>query len=324
MKKEYSSLFILKAIGALFVLMIHFHFPCSHYFEPFYKCGVPLFFIISGFFLYNPNIEKQKKRINKSVIKILKLIVFFNLIYYLLFLYINGESKIHNVNDFIRLIIYGSSISGHLWFLTSYLWTILLILFFKSLRIKDYVLYGLSGVCCIEGVLEQQYSFIGLEGFSILNYNLPLLGASLPMMVSGYYIKKHEQSIIHFVHHHCKLAFFIFIVCLTLPYAEHRLLSITHHYTGSFMFSTFLAVIAMFLYCVNKPTFGKGSYIETIGKGHSGNIYYWQFFPCPFVLLFVPYDIFSKFSLPIMIVVLLIWSYSMNYLSFNLKKCHLL
>jgi len=61
MKKEISSLYILKAIGALFILMIHFHFFKSQYFEPLYKCGVLIFFIISGYFLYSHN----KLHINK-------------------------------------------------------------------------------------------------------------------------------------------------------------------------------------------------------------------------------------------------------------------
>ena len=51
MKKiEYHSLYVLKALAALFVLMIHFVFYKRQYLEPILKCGVPVFYIISVFF----------------------------------------------------------------------------------------------------------------------------------------------------------------------------------------------------------------------------------------------------------------------------------
>ena len=83
-KQEYHSLYLLKAIGVLFVLMIHFHCYKSHYLEPLYRCGVPLFYTISGFFLYASGEDRQKEKIKKGIVKIIKLIFFFNVIYYLL------------------------------------------------------------------------------------------------------------------------------------------------------------------------------------------------------------------------------------------------
>lgn len=84
MRSQYHSLYLLKAIGVLFVLMIHFSCYKIQYFEPLYRCGVPLFYIISGFFLYAKDESVQIQKVKRSIVKIVKLILFFNIVYYLL------------------------------------------------------------------------------------------------------------------------------------------------------------------------------------------------------------------------------------------------
>lgn len=67
---------------------------------------------------------------------------------------------------------------------------------------------------------------------------------------------------------------------------------------------------------------GKMLHITTVGKLHSGNIYYWQFFPYYlFITNMIPKDILQNVELPIMVVVLLIWSYGINW-SMNLLTKH--
>lgn len=155
MRSQYHSLYLLKAIGVLFVLMIHFSCYKIQYFEPLYRCGVPLFYIISGFFLYAKDESVQIQKVKRSIVKIVKLILFF----------------------------------------------------------------------------------------------------------------KH---------------------------------------------------------CICDPTMGGGKmlHITTVGKLHSGNIYYWQFFPYYlFITNMIPKDILQNVELPIMVVVLLIWSYGINW-SMNLLTKH--
>lgn len=322
MKQEYSSLYVLKTIGALFVLMIHFHCYKSQYFEPLYRCGVPLFFIISGFFLYTN--EGEKKRITKNILKITKLIIFFNAAYYLLYWITNEESKINSIHEIIRLLIYGDSISGHLWFLTSYLWTLVFIFVCKYFNIRDIILYIIAIFCLIEGLMEQQYSFIFFKNsnFSIQNYYLPWFTTSLPMITAGYAIKKHETQVVTYLNKYHKIMSIGLCCFIILPYIEHYLLCTTHHYTGTFMISTFFVVLAMFVYCISRPAMGiKLPFLIKIGKEHSSNIYYWQFFPYYlFIAPILPSNILHNIGLPLMIVVLLIWSYGINIGVSLLKK----
>lgn len=53
---------------------------------------------------------------------------------------------------------------------------------------------------------------------------------------------------------------------------EHWALSMTNHFSGGIMMSTFLATPIFFLYCLKYRTYGKGSFLEKLGKNHSGNI----------------------------------------------------
>lgn len=326
MRSQYHSLYLLKAIGVLFVLMIHFSCYKIQYFEPLYRCGVPLFYIISGFFLYAKDESVQIQKVKRSIVKIVKLILFFNIVYYLLYWTIDGKSKINTVDNIIRLVIYGDSVSGHLWFLTSYLWTLVLICIHKHFKIKDVILYIAATACLIEGLMEGQYSFAAFanSNFSIQEYYLPWLTSSLPMMAIGYVIKKHETQIVILANKHRTILSIGTIILCLFPYIEHQLLCATHHYSGTFMISTFSAVVAMFIYCICDPTMGGGKmlHITTVGKLHSDNIYYWQFFPYYlFITNMIPKDILQNVELPIMVVVLLIWSYGINW-SMNLLTKH--
>lgn len=250
MRSQYHSLYLLKAIGVLFVLMIHFSCYKIQYFEPLYRCGVPLFYIISGFFLYAKDESVQIQKVKRSIVKIVKLILFFNIVYYLLYWTIDGKSKINTVDNIIRLVIYGDSVSGHLWFLTSYLWTLVLICIHKHFKIKDVILYIAATACLIEGLMEGQYSFAAFanSNFSIQEYYLPWLTSSLPMMAIGYVIKKHETQIVILANKHRTILSIGTIILCLFPYIEHQLLCATHHYSGTFMISTFSAVVAMFCF----------------------------------------------------------------------------
>lgn len=316
--KKYSSLYVLKAFAALCVLMVHFEFYNRQYFGPLFNCGVPLFYIISGFFMYNDSSEKEAKRYKKSIVKILKITLFFNLVYFLLRYIQTGDTIIHSIEALVNLIIYGDVIMGHLWFLNSYLWT--LILFSLLLRLRDgkKILGILALFWFLLSLSERQYSFIfGLKKCFTQDYYVPSLGVSLPMMFVGYVIRKYENVIQEKLNGGRSNYLYVFItgIAIILLYAEHRMLSIVGHYAGGMMISTYIATILFFIVFINHRDFGENTFLEKIGKFHSGNIYYWQFFP---YILFVSYFVkafhLEHICLLIMIAVLLVWSSGMNYL----------
>ena len=319
MKKiEYHSLYVLKALAALFVLMIHFEFYKRQYLEPIFKCGVPVFYIISGFFLYSANPISERGKIRKGMTKIFKIMLFFNLAYFILQYALTGTSCIRSLHDVVRLIMFGDNISGHLWFLTSYLWT--LVVFGLLLMLKNG--YRIMGVLAllyfVEEILVGQYSFLYLTLNRVHDY-VPCLGVSLPMMYIGYSLKKHEQILkTKLVSRGAGLALMSSVVFL---YLEHKLLSDANHYMGGIMISSYVATICFFVFCLVHQEYGKGTFIEKIGKYHSGNIYYWQFFPYYlFVSGLVTEYRLGNVCLLVMLIVLLGWSYGVNILEGKLLK----
>lgn len=305
--------------------MIHFHCYKSQYFEPIYRTGVPIFFIISGYFLYSNDRKQRLRKYVKSMKKIIKLIFFFNFAYFLLYWYKNGVEYLYdfNLNKIIRLIIYGDSISGHLWFLTSLFWTVGVLWLCEKMNLSRIFVYILSITYFIVGLLQGQYAFLfGLEDFSIQNYYLPWLVSSLPLIVMGMVIHNYAADLSKTILFKSKKGLYLFFIfCILGSYIEHRILSLTHHYTGHFMLSTFWLTIVFFLICINNPNMGKGTFLAKIGKDHSGNIYYWQFFPyILFVESFVDAFSLNEICLPIMCVVLLAWSYMTNYTVETIQK----
>lgn len=61
-RKEIPSLYVLKALCALFVVMIHTDFVGKAYLSPVIRIAVPCFYILSGYFLYAGNAQKECSR----------------------------------------------------------------------------------------------------------------------------------------------------------------------------------------------------------------------------------------------------------------------
>lgn len=315
-KIEYNSLYVLKAFAALAVLMVHFEFWRRQYFVPLFNCGVPIFYMISGFFLYCEFVDDKRRRIRNSMKKILKIAIFFNIVYFLLDFFVEGFMPLSNFKDIVRLFVYGDVISGHLWFLNSYFWVLLLFLLTSKIKNGDTFLLILSLLYFIIGLLERQYSFVfDFKKCFTRDYYIPSLYVSLPMMFLGYSFRKYEKIIENFIESRGALLNIVLLIAIIALYIEHKALSLFDHFSGGFMISTFFATPVFFLYCLKYRTYGKGSFLGKLGKNHSGNIYYWQFVP---YFLFVRY-IVTEFNLEnvcllIMIFTLIGWSYCINYI----------
>lgn len=155
--KGITSLFLLKAIGAIFVLLIHFKFPYKGVAEPIYRIGVPIFFVVGGYFFYSVDLSKLKERGKKALRKMILLILFFNLIYGIVNHFILGKSIVFSFDFAKRLILYGDNIEGILWFLTSYFWTVVLIYLLIQINLKR-IIFPLAVVLAVYNLLSGQYT----------------------------------------------------------------------------------------------------------------------------------------------------------------------
>lgn len=120
-----SSLYVLKALLAISVVALH-----SPHTLPW--IGLPglmveLFFVITGYFLFDPDLQKVQTRIWKSIKKVVPIILILQGLYALLVPPELGN-PLTTYWTWFRLIFIGltSFYSGHLWYLTALLFGLML------------------------------------------------------------------------------------------------------------------------------------------------------------------------------------------------------
>ena len=168
-KGEVSSLYVLKTFGAIFVLLIHFALIYCQYLEPIYRLGVPIFFAIGGYFYYSKDVSKIKERSLKSLRKMMKLILFLNLVYAVLNYFMIDWKFNFTFEGIVRWITCGDNVSGHLWFLTSYAWTIVFLWLLHIFHLRK-LIYPLAILLAIFGFVGGQYAFL-FPSLSLNDYN---------------------------------------------------------------------------------------------------------------------------------------------------------
>lgn len=303
----------MKAIGAIFVLLIHFNLFKGQYLEPLYRNGVPIFFIIGGYFLYSQDKEKQILRLKKSIIKLTKLIFFFNGIYMVANL-LYGNIYDLNWDFLVRFMIRGDNISGHLWFLTAYQLGCIVMLIERKLFSNDILLSFIGLICTIVALMIGVYSF--LLPFKIPIYSFPQIFTSTSFLTIGYFIRKYEKLI----ETQTSKSMSVFVMLGgAIAYIEHRILSILGVYTAGTMISCFILTSAMLCYCISNKQLGTETWWRSMGKKHSANIYYWQFLPFIWIEPFIISYNLKNIEVFIMFVVLVLWSYGVNYINEKMR-----
>lgn len=126
-RRELPWLNVLKLLCALMVVHIHLPVPYREYFLPLCDIAVPVFFMISGYFLTDENGMFDITRIKRSMWKIAKIILFAQALYIPVTLvsgYRHGNdlaTLILNERDWIEMVIFGSWPHEPLWYLTAFI-----------------------------------------------------------------------------------------------------------------------------------------------------------------------------------------------------------
>ncbi len=269
-KKSLSSLYVLKAVAAFLVVSCHSPFGLiKHDVRPIQCIAVVVFFMISGYFLYNEEASKVISRLKASFLKVLKISIILQL-FYLLWVFPNHGLMVHDFNDLLQIIFLGNLTSGHLWYLTAF-WEALLILYLIfRLKIAERLMPFLALSLGLLPFLSY-YSFLAIAIPKTYLYSVFIYG--LPSIAVGYLIRRYEANLLKF-----KAWGYVVLLSLVLGFLEDYLLirfagSTCHD--GIFLSSPFFA-IGLFMFLLQRKSWGAGSFIETIGKEHSANIYYFH------------------------------------------------
>lgn len=274
--KSIDSLYFLKGVCAFLVVCCHAPMfgVFNDWISPIRMAAVPFFFVISGYFLYLEDETKQRERLKKSILKLIPLIVICNL-FYLIWVFPNHGLIIQTWSQVVELILYGTSVIGHLWYLTAFLWALVFYLIASYLCKGQYrvsFLFSLLPLALLSvfGKAYAHYLAIDINVFSAIPY-------AIPFLAMGMLIRRYEALCLSSILS-TKGFFAISIALLTIEFSIASYFS--RQYVHAVLLTTLLFVPCTFIVLLkykNSPFFsGAGKSITSIGQKYSGNIYYWH------------------------------------------------
>lgn len=254
-----------------------------HFFiNTFSRFTVPFFFVISGFLIGQKtyNLVNKKNYFKKYLWKTSKLFITWTLFFFiydiftrLCYFLIKGESgKFYNyLETFFRLdtLYYGPPATSHqLWYLTSLIWSVVILFIFIKLKKLNYLLVG-SLLLNIVGIFGQSYSVIltiPLETRDALFYGLFYTTLGYFIATQFDWIKSNLLKLNN------KIYLFLFFVFSITQIAERGIL-MKYYGLGTgenYYFSTIPLIICLILFVLTSKNLGKNSFFSKIGSTSVG------------------------------------------------------
>lgn len=268
-KKENYFLNCLKGIACIGVVFIHVAFPglFGKYIYTIASAGVPLFFLISGYYAMNQ--EKNMVRIFNKIKHIGKMSLIVSIIYIIwkfIKVFIQDTGIENFIQDFslkswIKFIVFNDTIfmnCGHVWFLYAllycYLLLYILVFFKKENYIYPFIIISFIGRITIMTLCKNwHYSEnFWLDGF--------------PYFFAGMYFRKNQNMIYKIPN---KVLVFIMLIAMLLSQMEN----IVNIRIKIFEIGTILFAVTVFIFAQKHPVAGKSSIIGFIGKYLSMYVY---------------------------------------------------
>lgn len=292
-KKAISSLYVLKAIFALIVVAIHTP-PFEHdvdkgLFAPLGIVAVPIFYAITGYFLYTPDRDKLRIRAQTTFRKVLISYVGISAYYAVLHLFVAPNNYELTWSNILEFLVHGMTFEGALWYVHALLYTLVfywLVARFSLQRLLPY----LAVVMLLLGLLLGRYSFLlGSEGTILLDFNA--ISVAIPYVTLGYFVKRYEEILLR-IKWELPLLLLFFLNLL-----EVFVLKGSVSYWGRFAFTLPFA-LAIMCFALQHKSFGEGSFTAACGNRYSGLIYYLHFTFIYFMRFFIdkvcPIDIYYR------------------------------
>lgn len=302
------SLHCLKAIGAFFVICIHS--VSSLTLTPIIRTAVPIFFIISGFFLYSENKEKALFKCKKSIIKIFWITLYSNLFYCLVNHVLYPFSSLRNILNFIFI---GDNVGFQLWYLNAFLECLLI--FYVCIKYnKLNYLFLLIPLLALGGLLTGSYQFVFHSLPSNLHISRNVFTMGIPCVGIGWLIRKYHTQILQ------KLKASVLLLLILFILAELEVILIRYNipnpgYPGDFYMITYPLATVMVLIAIKNPSLGKNTLLNLIGEKYSLYIYIFHVLILNFIwkagkYIEIPYLIVPILAFILSIIFTYIWKKS--------------
>lgn len=282
--KPIASLYSLKAMGCLFVVLQHVHFAGRGLLSPIISTAVPLFAMISGYFLYRDNMsrEEQSALIKKRLYQLLRIILQVNavyLAYYLIRMLLNENYvfPLKSWTDGLELLLYGDTLNYAFWYMNAYAHSLIILWIVCKKGLERWINY--FPFLLIIGIFWGRYLFLfpieneALENW-LLHYSKNCFTVILPFVALGWLMHRHEERLKEVS---LKAMCFGLAICIFLSYAEIGMLTIFNcNNHNSLLVFTALSAIHIFALALRIPHLQVPRFVQQVGQYHSGNVYYYH------------------------------------------------
>lgn len=325
-RKEISSLYVLKAFCAFGVVLLHTQFFAREYFIPICRLAVPLFFMISGYFMVSDTGEVSVTHLWKTIQKIFRINLITTTIYLLFFTSVcllqytvTGDTNFRDLfypENFWRKFLLANPYVRVLWYLVAYMEALLVIIF--SVRFKFYAyLQKYFPLFFVLGLLIGVYNFwSSVETI----YHRNFIMTAIPFIMLGAWIKQHLQESLVIWGRSLSV---LLGACLIFAYIEYFILKLYDiENRGDYSLTTIFLSFFLFLFLVRSSDFGKNTVFVSIGKYLSLSIYLYHVLVYEiihlimFKLCYSYYEYYSNFGF----LIVLFFTIILSAFIYNFKK----
>ena len=274
-KKQNNTLNFLKGLACLAIVWMHTNSGglVNQVIVCMARFGIPVFFMVSGYFTYKEKKVDYTKVLAKKIIHILKLIVIATLVYVIWQWVVDPliktghvpnvlnsmERSASSLNAFNILVLNINPFCGILWFLNALLYCYLIWLIIAKVKDKR-VIYILAIIILFIGIFTRafiQYNHTIPEEINI-NYFRNWFFMGLPFFTIGYLIHNYQERIVKIFKP--KYMIVAAIIGMVMSFAE-RLVVPLEVFVG-----TVIVSVALFIFVVEKPDLIKIPVINRVGE----------------------------------------------------------
>lgn len=277
--REIFGLQILKFLCALMVVQIHFDSGVREFLLPLTRVAVPVFFMITGYFLPDASGRIGIARIKRMLGKVLKLELVaccVYLIFRFISAYIKGEAypDLLSANYWAHVIVTGDEPRAHLWYMVALLQALVIMLVCVRLNVWRWI-YWLIPVGLVLNLLFGSYNFLVDDKVFINNIFLSrnVLTVALPCLLIGTLIRYYEYKLPG-----RKVIMAVAAVGFVGIYVETEIIdALFSNKLGDIVIMTIPFSTAVFVLFLRMSVKGKvGKRVAYWGKAYSLDIYLWH------------------------------------------------
>lgn len=277
--RELPGLQVLKLVAALMVIQIHIVTPLRLTVLPLCQIAVPVFFMISGYFLPDSHGCITRRRVGKSLLKVLRIALWANAVY-LLFSMVDYAFQpdlfvdtFLNVMFWLRLLFSGNLVAGHLWYLTAFIEAFAVLWIMAGTR-KFRLLYLFIPLGIALNLATGRYGFMFFDSGFPIEVSRNFLTVGLPCILTGILLRRYERIMPGrrvVVTAICVLTVALYVECYLLKWDEVM-------FAGDIVVFTLPLSVMVFLFFMRfSRTSGVFGVLTRWGRDYSTDIYLWHF-----------------------------------------------